>query len=69
MVSHSSINNLDCLGCTVAKRFLLEGDWGPMWAEVQFEVGSHKLVRSFNNIFNVESAEAQRRTPQMPQRW
>ena len=27
------------------------------------------MVTSFNHIFNVEYAEARRRTPKLPQRW
>ena len=47
------------------------GGGGPTWAKVEnvFEEGNDKVVRSFEHVFNVESAEAQRRTPERPQRW
>ena len=65
-LAHSFVDGLEY---TVVKD-LLSGGGGATWAKVEknFEGGNDKVVRSFDHIFNVESAEAQRRTPEPLQR-
>ena len=54
----------------MVKGLMSEGEYDPTWAIIEkiFEGGNEKVVRSFYCIFNVESAEAQRRTPELPYR-
>ena len=59
---------VDGLGYTVVKGLLSEGEFSPTWPIVDtlFEGGSDKVVRSFDHIFNVESAEDQHRIAELP---
>ena len=63
---------VDGLGYTVVKALLSGG--GGVWPNMgqsrkNFVGGNDKVLRSFDHIFNVEFAEALRRTPELPQRW
>ena len=59
------------LGYTVLQGLLSSTKCQPTWQRMEkiFEGSKEKILQQFGHLFDVQGAEEQRRSPELPQRW